>query len=237
MIERPAAARDAGFDGVEMLFPYAMPPETLRDALAEAGTPLALFNTPVPDWDEGGRGCAAIPGRETEFRKGFEHALRYAETLRPARIHIMSGLAKGRQARATYEQNLRWAAEIAPEQKLTIEPINARDMPGYFLNDFDLAADILDTVGAVSLGLQFDAYHAHRTGGDVMGCWQRHGARAVHVQIAAAERRHEPGPGAIDYPALFARLDADGYDGWISAEYMPKGNTQDGLGWLQATRV
>ena len=232
LLERPAAARAAGFDAVEVLFPYEAEPGAWHAALRSAMMPLALFNTPVRDWAGGDRGAAAIPGHEAAFRTDFQRALRYAAVLEPKHIHIMSGIATGPEAMATFTENLRWAACAAPRQSLTIEPINQIDIPGYFLNDFDMAAKILNAVAAPNLALQFDAYHAHKITGDVTWTWAAHGARAVHVQIAAAEGRHAPGSGAIDYPAFFAQLDETGYDGHVSAEYLPAGRTEDGLGWL-----
>ena len=145
----------------------------------------------------------------------------------------MAGVADGPEAEATFTENLRWAAARAPGQSLTIEPINRHDMPGYFLADYTTAARVLDAVAAPNLALQFDAYHAHRITGDVPGTWAAHGHRAVHVQVAGFPGRHEPKGGEIDYPAFFARLDAEGYAGWVSAEYAPAAATADGLGWLR----
>lgn len=236
LLERIAAARQAGFDGVEMLFPYAAAIPDLNSALDTADLPLILINTPALDWDAGGRGCAAIPGAETRFRDGFEQALTYAEGLGSPIIHIMSGLASGPEAKQTLIDNLKWATSRAPEQPLTIEPINALDIPGYFLDDFDLAADVLDAVAAPNLALQFDAYHAHRITGDMPATWARHGHRATHIQIAGAPGRHEPTGGDIDYPAFFAHLDATGYSGFVSAEYFPAAATTKGLAWLHSAR-
>ena len=232
LTDRPLAVREAGFDGVEMLFPYDTPLPGLRDALKRADIPMVLINTPVPDWGTGARGVAAVPGAEARFREEFRRALRVADVLGAGHVHVMAGLAQGRKAHETFLRNLIWAAETAPEQALTIEPINGHDMPGYFLNDFDLATEILDTVGAANLALQFDAYHAHRITGDVLGTWARHGHRAAHVQVAGYPGRHEPAGGEIDYPAFFARLDAEGYAGFVSGEYRPRAQTEDGLGWL-----
>ena len=120
---------------------------------------------------------------------------------------------------------------------LTIEPINGHDMPGYFLNDFDLAAQIIAEVGAPNLGLQFDAYHAQRITGDAMRAWDTHHGLVRHIQIASAPDRHEPVKGEIDYPAFFEAVDARGYAGWISAEYHPSGRTTEGLDWLRAACV
>ncbi|MCA0921359.1 hydroxypyruvate isomerase family protein [Pseudooceanicola nanhaiensis] len=230
--QRVFAAADAGFEAVEILFPYDEPVRDLRLALTRTGLPLALINSPPPNYTGGPRGFAAVPGSEERFRSDFQRALRYVDSLKAERIHIMSGQTDDPAALDTLIANLRWAVAEAPQQALTIEPINRDDIPGYFLSDFDLAAEILDTVGAPNLGLQFDAYHAHKITGDLPGTWARHGARAVHVQIAGVPGRHEPVKGDIDYPAFFAQLDAEGYAGYVSAEYGPAADTASGLGWL-----
>ncbi|WP_294619088.1 TIM barrel protein [uncultured Roseovarius sp.] len=228
--ERAMAARKAGFEGVEVLFPYTSP--DWPKALADADLPVALINTPAPDWDSGGRGVAAVPGQKARFRAEFDQALEMAHNVNAARIHIMAGLAEGPRANDTFLENLRWATEEAGNIPLTIEPINPIEIPGYFLNDFDQAAGILDALNAPTLALQFDAYHAHRITGDVMGTWAKHGARAAHVQVAGHPGRHEPMSGEIDYPGFFARLDSEGYQGWVSGEYHPKARTEDGLSWI-----
>lgn len=235
-IERFAAAHAAGFDAVEMLFPYGHAPEPLRDALEGAEQTLVLFNTPVHDWDEGGRGVATLPGEEARFRAEFDLALSYAEVLAPRHIHIMSGLAEGPAARDCLLGNLDWATRHAPGQSLTIEPINRFDMPGYFLADFGQAAQVIADIGAPNLALQFDAYHGQRIHGDVPALWRRYGALTRHVQIAGVPGRHEPVGGEIDYPAFFALLDDSEYAGFVSGEYTPEGRTEDGLGWMRTKR-
>lgn len=232
LMERFAAAKAAGFDGVEVLFPYDESAQDMRDRLVMNGLTFILMNTPPPNWTGGDRGFAAVPGAEARFRKDFDRCLRFADVLKPQVIHVMAGVTDHPDARATFVANLKWAAARAPARRLTIEPINRIDMPGYWLADFDLAAEILDEVGAQNLALQFDAYHAHRITGDLAGTWARHGRRAAHVQIAGFPGRYEPAGGEIDYPAFFARLDADGYRGWVSAEYNPRGDTAAGLSWL-----
>jgi hydroxypyruvate isomerase len=234
LLERFQAARRAGFDAVELLIPYAAPAQTLATALTESDLELALINTPAPDWAAGDRGLAALPNRQQDFQSSFETALHYAAQLNPDHIHIMAGLAQGPAAHATYIENLRWAAKRAPGQSLLIEPINSQDMPGYFLNDFDQAAAILDQINAPNLALQFDAYHAHKITGDMPAAWAKHGHRARHIQVASAEGRHEPNKSAIDYPAFFAQLDAEGYDGHVSGEYFPAQRTEDGLDWIKS---
>ena len=230
-MDRFQAAKAAGFDAVEVLFPYDCPTQDMRDRLIWNGLTFVLMNCPPPNATGGPQGFAAIPGREDRFRRDFDRSQRFAEVLNPLHLHIMAGATDAPEARATFVANLIWAAARAPRRSLTIEPINRSDMPGYYLADFDLAADILDEVAAPNLHLQFDAYHAHRITGDVMAAWARHGARAAHIQIAGFPGRHEPTGDSIDYPAFFARLDADGYQGWVSAEYTPKGATAQGLGW------
>nr|WP_306798968.1 TIM barrel protein [Sinirhodobacter sp. WL0062] len=235
-MDRFAAARAAGFDAVEALFPYDHPAQDVRDRLDAASLRLVLINTPAPDWADGGRGCAAIPGQEGRFRREFAQAVDYAEVLGAGLLHIMSGLASGPEARECYLRNLEWAAAQVPDQRLTIEPINPIDMPGYFLNDFVQAEAILYELGAPNLYLQFDAYHAHRIIGNVGTAWQRYGQRAAHIQIAGYPGRHEPTGGEIDYPAFFARLDAEGYGGDVSAEYFPAGDTAEGLDWFSKAK-
>lgn len=235
-LERFAAARKAGFQNVEILFPYDISARDILVAMREAKLDLALINTPPPNWTGGDRGFAAIPGGEERFRHDFKRALRYADVLGAQMIHVMSGVADGPEAKETLIENLNWATQLAPKQHLTIEPINTTDIPGYFLNCFDLAADILDTVAAPNLALQFDAYHAHMITGDVMGTWAKHGHRAGHIQIAGAPGRHEPDNGDIDYPAFFRQIESDAYKGRVSAEYHPANGTAKGLGWLKAAQ-
>jgi hydroxypyruvate isomerase len=227
-LERFAAAKAAGFEAVEVLFPYDDPAPQILDRLDATRLPLALINCPPPNYAGGPRGFAAIPGQEDRFRSDFRRAARYAATLDARHLHVMAGAAEGPEARAAFVRNLAWAAGAAPTLSLTIEPINRGDMPGYFLSDYALALDILREVGAPNLRLQFDAYHAQRITGDVPGTWEAVRAQVAHVQVAGYEGRHEP-----DDPAFLLRLDADGYKGWVSGEYVPRGRTEDGLGWMR----
>lgn len=232
LLERFAAAAEAGFEAVEVLFPYEEPGHLIQRALITSGLPLSLINTPPPNWTGGKRGFAAVPGSEDRFRHDFKRTQRYADVLKPRFIHIMAGAASGPEALETFTKNLAWAAAQAPHQQLTIEPINTDDMPGYFLHDYTQAADILNQVAAPNLHLQFDAYHAHKITGDAMGTWRAHAPRIAHIQIASPDGRHEPDKGPIDYPAFFSTLDDSGYAGVVSAEYTPRTTTTEGLGWM-----
>lgn len=233
-LERAAYAAQAGFDGIEILFPYDIAVADWTRALA--GLPVALINTPPGDWASGDRGFAAVPGMEAKFRDSFLRGADYATRLGAARLHVMAGVARGPAAAQVYAENLHWAATQAPDTALTIEPLNPADMPGYFLNDFDQAARLMDDLALANLGLQFDVWHAMRLSGDAATLWSRHRGRITHVQIAGFPNRNEPGGGGFDLTALCAELDARGYGGWVGAEYVPAAGTLKGLGWLSALK-
>jgi hydroxypyruvate isomerase len=234
MLQRFAAARRAGFDGVEILFPYDLPARDLLQAARENRLSFVLMNTPPPNWAGGPRGFAAEPGNEARFRSDFDRALRYAETLNVAHLHVMAGKAEGDEARETFLRNLEWACTRAPGISLTIEPMNRNDIPGYFLDSFDLAGEIIDEIDQPNLGLQFDAYQAHMIHGDVIQTWERHARNAVHIQIAGSPGRHEPRAGEINYAGFFRAVDAAGFRGWVGAEYTPLTSTEAGLRWLRS---
>lgn len=234
LMERFAAAKAAGFDAVEVQFPYDTDAAAMGAELARLALPLVVINGPPPNYAGGERGFAAVPGGEARFAHDLRRAGRYARALGARHLHLMAGVAEeGAAARAAFVANLRHAAEALPGQSLVIEPINRGDMPGYYLSDFGLAAEIIAEVDAPNLGLQFDVYHAQRITGDVRGTWDRVRKLVRHVQIAGVPGRHEPEGGEIDWGAVFARIAADGYEGWIGAEYVPRGRTEEGLGWMR----
>ena len=230
-LERFGAARAAGFKAVEVLFPYDVAVPDMLDMLGRNELPLALINCPPPNYTGGERGFAAVVG--SRFQQDFRRAVRYAKALGAQHLHIMAGVAEGAEARACFVENLRWAAAFAPEQSLTIEPINRDDMPGYFLCDFDEAKAIILEVGAPNLHMQFDAYHAQKIAGDVMATWERVKDVVGHVQVAQTPDRTAPNQGEIDYAAFFKVLKKDGYKGWISGEYTPADRTKDSLDWIK----
>jgi 2-dehydrotetronate isomerase len=232
LMDRFRAAKEAGFDAVEILSPYDASVQDMRDQLVWNAQTFVLMNGPPPNATGGPRGFAAIPGGEDRFRRDFDRTLRFAGVMKPRHIHVMAGEASGPEARAAFIANLKWAASRAPEQSLTIEPLNAGDFPGYFLNDYALAADLLDEIAARNVGLQYDTYHAAMIQGDAAAVWDSHGHRARHIQIGSMPGRQEPDQGVFDFPAFFRRLDAEGYTGFVSAEYSPRAGTREGLRWL-----
>jgi hydroxypyruvate isomerase len=238
-LDRFAAARRAGFEGVEFLFPYDYPAAELRRRLDDNGLTQALFNMPPGDWQAGERGMAALPGRQTAFRDSVKKALDYAAALDCKLLHCMAGIVPAEVSPITagsiYAANLTWAAEHAHPAgvKPVIEPINHRDMPGYFLNTQEQGAAIVAAIGAERIGLQFDVYHCQTTEGDVTKRMEKHLPVIAHMQIADVPARNEPGTGEIGWDFVFRRMDELGYAGWVGCEYRPAGETVAGLAWRQ----
>ena len=255
-LDRFAAAAADGFTAVEYLFPYDFTAPELARQLADHGLQQVLFNAPPGDWNTGERGLACLPGRQAEFRAGLQRALDYAHTLNCPRIHVMAGLAPQGADRAelqrTYEDNLAWAAQQAQAagRTLLIEPINPRDIPGFFLNRQDEAHRIVQAIGSPHLKVQMDLYHCQIVEGDVAMKLRQYlpTGRVGHIQIAGVPQRHEPDLGELHHPYLFevidelsATLGKSGWDGWVGCEYRPArgtapGATSQGLGWLRAWR-
>ncbi|MGE8567404.1 MAG: 2-oxo-tetronate isomerase [Achromobacter sp.] len=239
-LDRFQAAASDGFQGVEFLFPYDFAAADIRARLQDNGLTQALFNAPPGDWAAGERGIASLPGREDEFLRGLDQALTYAAQLGNRSLHVMAGLIRPEQDRAAhravYVRNLARAASVAASAGITvvIEPINTRDIPGFFLNRQDEAQAICAEVGAANLKVQFDCYHCQIVEGDIAVKLERDMAGIGHIQIAGVPDRHEPNLGELNYPYLFDRIDALGYAGWVGCEYRPKAGTRAGLGWAQA---
>ncbi len=238
-LDRFGAARAAGFEGVEFLFPYEVPATELRARLNGEGLTQVLFNMPPGDWAHGERGMASLPGRQAEFRESVKKALDYAAALDCRQIHCMAGIVPAgvslTTATSVYAANLAWAAERAQPAgvKLVIEPINHRDMPGYFLNTQAQGAAIIAAIGSDRIGLQFDVYHVQITEGDITKRMELHMPIIAHMQIADVPARNEPGTGEIGWSFVFRRMDELGYQGWVGCEYRPAGETVAGLGWRE----
>jgi hydroxypyruvate isomerase len=247
-----AAARD-GFKAVEYLFPYAHERGELAARLKAHGLQQVLFNAPPGNWDGGERGLACLPGRESEFREGLGKALDYAQALACRRVHVMAGLvpkgADRESVRPTYVSNLRWAAAEAAKVDIQIllEPINTRDIPGFFLNRQDDAHQLIAEIGAANVQVQMDLYHCQVVEGDVAMKIRQYlpTGRVGHFQIAGVPERHEPDVGEMNYPYLFRVIDEVsqqcGWEGWVGCEYRPArgavpGGTSAGLGWFQPWR-
>jgi hydroxypyruvate isomerase len=252
-LDRFGAAAADGFEGVEFLFPYEHPSGEIGARLKAHGLQQVLFNAPPGDFGAGERGLACLPGREEQFRAGLLEALRYAQALQCPRLHVMAGLIPAGESkerlRATYVANLRWAARQAEPHgvQVLVEPINQRDIPGYFLNRQDEAHALLAEIGAPNARVQMDLYHCQIVEGDVASKIRQYlpTGRVGHFQIAGVPQRNEPDTGELNYPFLFQLIDelagTCGWDGWIGCEYRPARGavphgTRDGLGWLRRWR-
>jgi hydroxypyruvate isomerase len=235
-LDRFAAAAEAGFGAVEFLFPYDHAPEEIAARLERNGLTLANFNMPPGNWAAGERGMAALPGREREFRAGVETALSYARATNAPRIHAMAGLisADDAAARQCYAANLRHAAQklAAAGIDLLIEPLNRRDMPGYFLDDFGRAAALIGELKINNLKLQFDIYHRQILHGDVVTGLRQMMPIIGHIQIASVPSRHEPDSEELSFGFLCDELDRLGFAGHIGCEYRPRADTVAGLSWF-----
>jgi hydroxypyruvate isomerase len=237
-VERCAAASRAGFTGVECHFPYSTPVADLADSVRGHNLEQVLFNLPPGNWAGGERGIACLPDRVGEFEAGVSLAIQYARALGCVRINCLAGIAPADTDRSellgVLERNMRFAARALQREGITlmVEPINNRDMPGFLLNRSAETLALIARVAEPNVRLQYDVYHMQIMEGDIARTLERELARIGHVQIADNPGRHEPGTGEINYPFLFDWLDRIGYTGWVSAEYIPAGLTESGLGWL-----
>ncbi len=241
-LDRFKAASEAGFTGVEFLFPYEHSPEEVAEKAKSAGVQIVLFNLPPGNWAAGERGITGLPGREQEFRDGVKKALEYAERLGVPRLHAMAGIAPAgadlAACRATLIANLKYAAEKLAAKNLTLllEAINTRDMPGFLVTTQEDSHAICEAVGSPTLKMQMDLYHMQVMEGDLATKLKRFAVRCGHVQIAGCPQRNEPDTGEVRYEYLFRLLDEIGYSGWVGCEYRPAGKTTDGLGWYRAAQ-
>lgn len=240
--DRFARAAAAGFRAVEFHEPYAYPKSRLAELVGEHRLEVALFNLPMGDGGQGEAGIACLPDRKSEFRDGVARAIGYAEALGCRQINCLAGISPPAAARAALMEvlveNLAYAAgELGRAGvRLLVEPLNARDVPGFLLNRSGEAIAAIEATGSPNLFLQYDFYHAQVMGEDLASVLERLLPRIGHVQFSDNPGRHEPGTGEIDFPFLFDRLDQLGYRGWVGAEYRPSAGTEASLGWYRSYR-
>jgi len=239
-LDRFDAAAEAGFAAVEFLFPYDHPPEAIAERLKRNRLTLALFNLPPGRWDQGERGLAALSDRFEEFKSGVTRALDYVAATGVGRVHMMAGNAtrSDLKAEASYRRAIEYAAPVFAERgvDLLLEPINARNMPTYFLNDFAYTSALIDEFGLPNLKLQFDVYHRQILHGDVTMAFRALQPIVGHIQVASVPSRNEPDGEELNFPFLFGEFDRLGYGGYIGCEYNPRAGTVEGLNWFQSYR-
>ena len=238
-LDRFQAAADAGFKGVEFLFPYDYKTEDIASRLVRHGLTQVLFNLHAGQWDAGERGISIFSAANSEFRSGVARAIEIARALQCRQLHCLAGIAPvgadHRHLRKTYVDNLKFAADAFAKHDLTllIEAINTRDIPRYFLDSTAKARDIIESVDAPNLRLQYDVYHMQIMEGDITPTIARHLNLISHIQVADTPGRHEPGTGEINYAYVFEQLDHLGYDGWVGLEYRPKNSTAESFRWMK----
>lgn len=235
-LDRFTAAADAGFDAVEFLFPYEHSADAIGERLHRNALTQALFNLPPGNWEAGERGFASLPDRFGEFQNSIQNALPYVAATGVKRLHMMAGIAdrRDRQAISSFRRAVSWSADVLGKHgvDIVIEPINPRDVPGYFLNDFDFASDLIRDMNLPNLKLQFDIYHRQIVHGDVTIALRAMMPMIGHIQIASVPSRNEPAGEELNYPFLFEELDRIGYSGFVGCEYRPRGKTNEGLDWF-----
>lgn len=238
-LNRFEAAANAGFTGIEYLFPYDYEVDQLVDLLQKHHLTQVLHNLPAGNWSNGERGIGVLPDRVGEFQEGVGKAIEYAKALGNTQVNMLSGITPaGIDAdvlNKTLIDNAAFAAgELAKNGlRLLLEPINTKDIPGFFLCGTQQALDIISATGSDNIQLQYDIYHMQIMEGDLAATMEKNLSSIGHIQLADNPGRHEPGTGEINYPFLFAHLEKIGYTGWIGCEYIPLATTTEGLGWFE----
>ena len=236
-LDRFGLAAAGGFKAVEYMFPYDYESGALRQKLEQHGLVQILHNLPAGNWGAGDRGIACLPNRVTEFEAGVDKAIQYAHALGCKQLNCLAGIRPVKldveTAHKTFVRNLQYASRRLETAgiKLLIEPVNTRDIPGFFLSHTSQAIEIMDEVESGNLFLQYDVYHMQVMEGDLAPTIERLLPRIAHIQVADTPGRHEPGTGEINYSFLFDFIDRLGYQGWIGCEYKPATTTEAGLGW------
>lgn len=238
LLERIERAANAGFRGVEILYPYGEDVDAIRRALDARDLELVLFNVPSGN-NVADRGMANDPRRVDEYRAAVELALAVQRTLPATRFNSTVGRQLPDVPIAeqfeTAKVNYHWAADRCAEQGVTlcIEPLNSIDHPGYMVPTSTQMLALIEEIGHPNLRLQYDFYHQQRMEGNLIAFFADHIGQIGHIQIADSPDRHEPGTGEINYDYVFQQIDALGYDGWVSLEYKPTTTTEASLGWLK----
>lgn len=238
--ERFAASKAAGFNAVEIQFPYEMHAEEMAALLQAHDLQMVLHNLPAGNWPQGERGIACLPQRMDEFRAGVETALHYAKVLGVRQLNCLAGIRPDDldpvQSHACLLDNVRYAAQRLQKEgmRLLLEPINTFDIPGFFLSRPSQGFALLKEAAQPNAYLQYDIYHAQRMEGELAITLCEHLAEIGHIQIADNPGRHQPGTGEIAYPYLFNLLDQLGYRGFVGCEYLQQGSTQESLAWCAA---
>lgn len=239
LIDRFKAAKQQGFDAVEIQFPYSLSAETLRTILEEQQLKLVLFNVDAADLLQGGEGLACVPEKRDQFRQAVAQTLEYAERLKPEAINVLPGrcLDENRlqEYLETFKRNLCFAVEAFSPLgiKTVFEAVNTHDMPGFIIHSGSQMLDVLNQLKHPGLFMQYDIYHMQMMGEKPEQFIAEHAGQIGHIQFADCPGRGQPGTGRIDFGRVFSAIEKSAYTGWVGAEYKPVGTTADSLDWLR----
>lgn len=238
LINRFKAAKNAGFDAVEIQFPYSLSVEILKNTLEEQQLKLVLFNVDADDLLQGGEGLACVPEKRAQFRQAIAETLDYAKRLKPEAINVLPGRCFNEKRKQdyliTFKENLSFAVEAFALLgiKTVFEAINSHDMPGFIIHNGQQMLDILDELNHTMLFMQYDIYHAQMMNDQPDEFIARHANKIGHIQFADCPGRGQPGTGHINFERIFRAIEKSGYSGWVGAEYNPIGTTSESLDWL-----
>lgn len=238
--ERFKLAREAGFSGVEIQFPYQLPAEQIQEALLEHQLELVLFNIPADDLLQGGEGLAAVPEKQAQFQEAVAQAADYAAILQPRCINVLPGCCFDNSRYADYLEtllsNLDYAASCMAELGVmtVFEAINSFDMPHFIIDTSAKMLETLQRVNHPNLRLQYDIYHLSRMGEDCAGFLAEQLDKIGHIQFADCPGRGEPGTGHLDFAGLFEQLQQSSYSGWVGAEYRPQQSSLASFSWFNS---
>jgi hydroxypyruvate isomerase len=238
LINRFKAAKQQGFDAVEIQFPYSLSAELLKNVLEEQQLKLVLFNVDANDLLNGGEGLASVPEKRNQFRQAVAQTIEYAKILKPEAINVLPGCCFDERRKQgylkTFTENLFFAAETfaALGIKTVFEAINTHDMPGFIINNGQQMLDLLGRLKHPRVFMQYDIYHMQMMGEKPHEFIARHADKIGHIQFADCPGRGQPGTGQIDFKRVFSAIEKSGYSGWVGAEYKPVGTTSESLGWF-----
>jgi len=239
LIDRFKAAKESGFNAVEIQFPYVLPVEDIKQALELNDLKLVLFNVDADDLLKGGEGLASVPEKQQQFNKALQQAKTYAEVLKPEAINVLPGRCINHSEKYseywdTYINNLSLAVNtFSPLNiKTVFEAINIHDMPGIILHNGSQMLKILEQINHPMLFMHYDIYHMHRMDEDIIAFIKKYADKIGHIQFADNPGRGQPGTGGIDFEQLFSCIQKSSYSGWVGAEYKPTKETSKTFSWL-----
>ncbi|MFU8789674.1 MAG: hydroxypyruvate isomerase family protein [Methylobacter sp.] len=242
LVDRFKAAKQAGFNAVEIQFPYALSAAEIKKQLDALNLKLVLFNVDAADLLQGGEGLACVPEKREQFKQAVAQSVDYAKLLKPEAINVLPGRCLDNSQLAhyldTFKENLCFAVEaFAPLGiKTVFEAVNSHDMPGFIIDSGAQMLDILKQLNHPKVFMQCDIYHLQMMGEKPEAFIAEHADNIGHIQFADCPGRGQPGSGQIDFDRLFSVIAASTYSGWVGAEYKPLGATPSSLDWLYVNR-